>query len=183
MSRTEFDLAEGPVLLARTPAVLDALLRGLPAAWTACDEGPRTFSPHGVLGHLVEGEEDDWIPRARTILERGEAEAFTPFDRFAQEARFADTSVEELLDLFARSRAASLATLAGWELRPEQLALTGLHPSFGRVTLGQLLATWVAHDLDHLAQVARVMAARHTQAVGPWRAYLPILPRDRAPQA
>ena len=130
-----------------------------------------------MLGHLVHGERADWIPRARIILAQGEDRRFTPFDRFAQFRESEGKSLGALLDEFARLRADGLATLAAWNLTDAQLALTGEHPAFGTVTLRQLLATWVAHDLGHIAQVARVMAKQYRDAVGPWRAYLPVMDR------
>lgn len=172
-----FDLPEGTAVLARTPAVLDALLAGLPEPWTEADEGPGTWSPRVVVGHLIHGEETDWIPRARIILEEGEARPFTPYDRLAQFDRFGTHPIGELLALFAQRRKESLAVLEGWRLTPERLALTGTHPELGRVTLRQLLATWVAHDLGHLAQVVRAMAKRYAADVGPWAAYLSIFGR------
>ena len=144
-----------------------------------CDEGAGTFSPFDNLGHLIHGERADWIPRARIILTQGPDRRFEPYDRFAQERESAGKSVEELLDEFATLRAANLATLRAWSLSERELALQGEHPEFGAVTLRQLLATWVAHDLGHMAQTARVMAKRYREPVGPWRAYLPIL--DRGP--
>lgn len=169
---------EAAAILERTPAVLRTWLAGLDDAWLAADEGPDTFSPKEVVGHLLHGEEADWIPRARMILEHGEARTFEPFDRFAQRALLARHSSEELLERFTAARAGSLETLRGWRLSPAQLALRGRHPAFGPVTLGQLLSTWAVHDLGHVAQIARVMAKRYTADVGPWVEYLPVL-RDR----
>jgi len=129
------------------------------------------------VGHLIHGEETDWIPRARIILTQGQSQPFEPFDRFAQGRRFAGWSLERLLDRFAGLRAEGLATLRGWRLTREQLALRGQHPELGQVTLSQLLASWVVHDLGHIAQISRVMAKQYTVAVGPWKAYLPVLTR------
>jgi len=171
---TTFDLAEAIALLERTPAALDALLRDLPSAWTDADEGPDTWSPHTVVGHLIHGERTDWIPRARRVLEEGESHAFEPFDRFAQFAG-PRRPLPELLDTFAALRAESLATLRSWRLDDDALARRGRHPELGPCTLAELLATWAAHDLNHLVQIARVMAKRYTTAVGPWRAYLGVL--------
>lgn len=130
-----------------------------------------------MVGHLVHGEETDWVPRARIILEHGEDRPFEPFDRFAQLTRFAGRSLDELLDRFAGLRRENLETVRSWRLTEEQLALAGRHPELGRVTLRHLLATWAVHDLNHLAQIARVMAKRYGEDVGPWRAYLSILDR------
>lgn len=171
----EFELGQAIEILRRTPATLDALLRGLPEPWVRNHEGATSWSPFDVVGHLIYGEETDWIPRARIILEAGETRTFEPFDRFAQEEKSVGKSLAELLDTFARLRAENLVVLTGWQLKPEQLRLHGRHPEFGPVTLGQLLATWTAHDLSHIAQISRVMCRQYTQAVGPWRAYLPIL--------
>ena len=172
----EFDLEQGLAILERTPSVLRALLAGLPEEWTRPNEGPQTWSPREVLGHLIEGERDDWIPRARIILAQGPSTAFTPFDRvgFRRWMTAADTT-EALVDTFGRLRAEGLETLRGWRLTPDQLDLTGVHPEFGVVTLRQHLSTWVAHDLGHLVQIARTMARQYRDAVGPWRAYLSAL--------
>ena len=173
----KFDLEEAVAVLERTPAALDRMLRGLSGAWTTPNEGPETWSAFDVVGHLIHGEEDDWIPRARMILEHGETRTFKPFDRFAMFERFAGARLDDLLDQFARIRAESLATLHAWNLKPEQLALRGQHPALGAVTLENLLACWVVHDLTHIAQIARIMAKQYHQAVGPWVAYHPILTR------
>lgn len=173
----EFTLPTGMAILERTPAALSALLSGLPPAWTDATEGPGTWSPFIILGHLIHGERTDWIPRAGIILAQGPDRRFAPFDRFAQFGESQGKSLPALLEELAVLRAGNLATLSGWEVTEAQLALEGEHPEFGPVTLRQLLATWVAHDLSHLAQVARVMAKQYRQPVGPWRAYLPILDR------
>ncbi len=172
-----FDLSETLDLLDRTPAMLDALLRGTGASWHACNEGPDTWSAFDVVGHLIHAEETDWVPRARIILEEGEARPFEPFDRFAQLDRFKGWTLGQLLDRFAELRQASLETVRGWSLTGAQLDILGRHPAFGPVTLRQLLATWAVHDLNHLAQIARVMAKRYGDEVGPWRAYLSVLSR------
>ncbi len=174
-----FDLDAARSLLTRTPRTLDAWLRDLDDAWTTCDEGPQTWDARGVLGHLIEGERHDWIPRVRHLLEHGDAIAFPPFDRFAQ-FRGAPRSLPQLLDDFAMTRATSLRELDALALTPEHLLRTGRHPEFGVVTLSQHLATWVVHDLTHITQIARVMAKRYADAVGPWSAYLGVLRRDHA---
>jgi hypothetical protein len=177
----DFNLADAEIVLARTPEVLRVWLAGLPAVWLEGTEGPDTFSPNEVLGHLIHGEAPDWIPRARRILEQGTAVPFDPFDRFAHRRLLQGRSTRELLDQFTSLRAANLATLRAWKLDATRLDLRGHHPELGDVTLRQLLATWVAHDLGHLAQIARVMAKQYTAAVGPWYAYLPVLhPRTPA---
>lgn len=173
----EFDLTTGLAVLRRTPDTLRAMLDGLPSAWTDATEGPETWSPYIIVGHLIHGERTDWIPRAQIILAQGPERRFASYDRFAQFRESQGRSLADLLDEFAGLRAANLATLAGWRLTGTQLALAGEHPDFGPVTLAQLLATWVAHDLGHVAQTARVMAKQYREAIGPWRAYLPIVDR------
>ena len=173
----EFVLAEARAVLERTPGTLRALLAGLGPEWLDATEGPQTWSPYVILGHLIHGERTDWIPRARVILAPDDDRRFAPFDRFAQLRESQGVQLEVLLQRFAQLRAESLATLDGWALTGAQLELTGIHPEFGEVTLRQLLATWTAHDLGHLAQVARVMAKQYRDEVGPWRAYLPVMDR------
>ena len=173
----KFVLSEGVAVLERTPGVLRAMLAGLPSEWIERDEGADTWSPFVIVGHLVHGERTDWIPRARIILEQGTDRRFTPYDRFAQFRESEGKSLTTLLDEFDAVRRENLATLGDWRLTEEQLEFTGEHPEFGSVKLRQLLATWVAHDLSHIAQIARVMAKQYRDAIGPWRAYLPIVDR------
>lgn len=174
---SQFELPAGIAVLERTPATFAAMLRGLPSSWLTATEGPDTWSPFIVLGHLIHGEHADWIPRARCILAQGADRRFAPVDRMAQFHESAGKSVDDLLGEFARVRAANVQTLFDWQLTDSQLSLTGEHPAFGTVTLRQLLSTWVVHDLGHIAQTARVMAKQYRDDVGPWRAYLPILER------
>jgi hypothetical protein len=162
-------------LLARTPATLDALLRELPQEWTMRNEGGNTFNAFDVLGHLIHGERTDWMPRTKRILEFGESRAFDRFDRRAQERDSQSKSLPELLDEFARLRAANLAELRALKLTDQDLNRRGLHPELGTVTLSQLLATWAAHDLTHLHQLSRIMAHQYRDAVGPWTAYLGVM--------
>ena len=177
MNESGLDLREIVAVLARTPAGLKALLEGLPDAWVNATEGGETWSPYDVIGHLIHGERTDWIPRARHIL-AGEARPFDPFDRAAQFKESRGKSLSELLATLAELRRENVATLSGMNLTEDDLGRRGLHPELGEVTLGQLLATWVVHDLDHVAQIARTMAKAHADATGPWSAYLSIL-RDR----
>jgi len=178
-----FDLALSTDVLRRSPPTLRALLDGLDDTWVRGPEGPNTFSPFDVVGHLIDGEETDWIPRARIILSRGPDLRFEPYDRFRHLARNFDRSLSSLLDEFARLREANLELLGGWELTERELDLPGEHPSLGRVTLRQLLAAWVVHDLGHLAQVARVMAKQYREQVGPWVPYLPVLTDHERPRS
>lgn len=168
-------LSEAVQVLRRTPATLRALLSGLGDEWLDADEGPDTFTPRDVIGHLILGEETDWIPRLRIILDSGERRPFTPFDRFGFKQKYGGLSVDELLGRFAELREDNLRQLEARRLTPEQMELRGTHPELGMVTLSQLLATWVGHDLTHVSQVVRVMARRYQGAVGPWRAYLRIM--------
>ena len=172
-----FTLAETLDILERTPVVLDRLLRGSSPSWHTVNEGPETWSAFDVVGHLIHGEETDWVPRARIILEDGERRAFEPFDRFAQLDRFNDWVLDDLLDRFAELRQTSLQTVRSWDLTDQQLALRGRHPELGPVTLRQLLATWAVHDLNHMGQIVRVMAKQYADEVGAWHAYLSILHR------
>ena len=173
----EFDLATGLSVLERTPRTLHSMLSGLPAAWFDATEGPETWSPYVIVGHLIHGERTDWIARAEIILAQGENRRFEPYDRFAQFHESQGKTLEQLLTEFEALRRRNLATVAGWRLTSEQFALEGVHPAFGTVTLRQLLATWVTHDLGHIAQIARVMAKQYREAIGPWRAYLPVVDR------
>ena len=172
-----FDLANAIAVLTRTPTVLHTMLGGVSADWTDTTEGPDTWSPYVIIGHLLHGERSDWITRAEIILTEGEDRTFEPYDRFAQFRESDGKTLTELLDAFGAVRATNLITLRRWDLTDAQLSLTGRHPEFGVVTLRQLLSTWVAHDLGHVAQIARVMAKQYRDAVGPWRAYLPVMER------
>jgi hypothetical protein len=170
----DFDLAAARPILARTPATLDKLLRDLPEPWVTGTEGPDTWSPFDVIGHLIHGERTDWVPRVEHLLAHGEAVPFPVFDRFAQFEASRGRTLAELLDTFGSLRAGNLRRLESFRLTPADLDRTGTHPEFGRVTLRQHLATWVVHDLDHIVQVARVMGRQYSEAVGPWQRYLRI---------
>lgn len=177
MTSDSFRLDEGVAILERTPATLTALLKDLPEPWVQATEGAGTWSPYDVIGHLIHGERTDWIPRARHIM-AGLERPFEPFDRTAQFMDCQGKSLGELLATFAELRQQNLATLSAMNLTSQDLSRPGLHPELGQVTLGQLLATWVVHDLDHVGQIARTMAKTYSDATGPWSAYLSIL-RDR----
>lgn len=168
-------LLDTQALLARTPATLDTLLRGLPETWTCRHEGKCTWNATGIVGHLAYCERADWLPRVRMILECGEARTFEPLDRFAFVRESEGKSLGMLLDEFARRRAENLIALDGLNLGPEQLSLCGRHPALGVVTLSELLATWAMHDLTHLHQITRVMAFQYRDAVGPFRRFLGVL--------
>ena len=178
-----FDLDLSTEILARTPATLKALLDGLAGEWVRGTEGPETFSAFDVVGHLIDGEETDWIPRARIILARGANPHFDPYDRFRHRLRNQGRSLPSLLDEFARLRAANVELLRSWRLTAAALDLPGVHPSLGLVTLRELLAAWVVHDLGHVAQTARVMAKQYRDAVGPWVPYLPVLTDHPVPRS
>lgn len=174
-SQRPFNLEQAMALLARTPATLDAMLRDLPDDWSQANEGADTWSPFDVVGHLIHGEQTDWIARTRIILERGESQAFEKFDRRAQFSASRGRSLHQLLDEFATQRAKNLLELKALALSDADLERRGRHPALGMVTLRQLLATWVAHDFDHIIQIARVLATQYSAEVGPWRAYLRVI--------
>ncbi len=173
----EFQLDHAKDILRRTPATLTSLLQDISDEWLFSNEGPDTWSPFDVLGHLIHGEETDWIPRAKMILEHGEPRAFVPFDRFAMFEKSKGKSLRELLATFEQLREESLQQLDELNLTPELLTKRGKHPELGVVTLSELLSTWVVHDLSHIGQIVRVMSKQYSESVGPWRAYLPILSR------
>lgn len=173
----KFDLAKSLDILERTPAVLHALLSGLGAEWTHGDEGPKTWSPFDVVGHLIDGEQTDWMVRTRIILSGAGDRRFEPFDRFRHLQTSGEETLATRLDRFAELRSQNVLELRSLELGPAELRRTGQHPELGTVSLEQLLATWVAHDLGHIAQIARVMAKQYAEAVGPWEAYLGVLHR------
>ena len=174
-TRRPFVMSEAVAMLTRTPATLDTLLRGLPEGWSEAHEGGKTWSPFDVIGHLIHGEQTDWLPRARMILAHGESQPFEKFDREAQFTASHGRTLDSLLDEFAAARRESLRQLDSLYLTETDLDRRGHHPAFGAVTLRQLLATWVAHDLDHVVQIARVLATQYADEVGPWRAYLRII--------
>jgi hypothetical protein len=171
----EYQLDQAKEILRRTPATLNALLADLPNEWVMSNEGPDTWSPFDVVGHLIHGEETDWIPRTRIILEQGEARPFDRFDRFAMFESSRGKSLLELLAEFERLRGESLRQLDELNLTPELLAKRGTHPVLGVVTLSQLLSAWVVHDLGHIRQIVRVMAKQYGEAAGPWTEFLTIL--------
>jgi hypothetical protein len=171
----KFSLRESIALLTRTPATLNALLRGLPDVWTHSNEGKDTWSAFDIVGHLNVAERADWMPRVRTILEHGETRPFEPFDRLAQKKESEGKSLEQLLDDFGRLRSESLSALQALNLQSADLARSGKHPALGSVTLSELLATWAVHDLTHLHQLSRVMAFQYRDEVGPWSAFLGVL--------
>ncbi|MBI3653103.1 MAG: DinB family protein [Acidobacteria bacterium] len=180
MEHHEFNLNDALAMLERTPASLSAWLDGLPETWVRATEGGGSWSPYDVIGHLIHGEHTDWLPRARHIM-KGETRPFESFDRMAQFSASEGKSLRELLANFAQARRESIAALVEMKLTAADLSRKGQHPELGEVSLGQLLATWVVHDLDHVAQIARTMAKVYTQATGPWSAYLSVL-RDRQPK-
>lgn len=172
-----FTLPSSLALLERTPATLRALLDGLPEEWITATEGPDTWSPYDVVGHLAVLEETDWLVRINRIVDPAEDPRFDPVDRFAMFTASQGKSLATLLDEFADRRARNLARVREMNLSAEDFLKEGIHPTFGTVTLRQLLATWAAHDLSHIAQIVRVMAKRYRDEVGPWRANLSVMDR------
>lgn len=170
-----FDLDQARQILERTPDVLRSLLEGLDEEWIYADEGPDTWSPFDVVGHLIHGDQTDWIARAERILEHGTELAFEPFDRFAQKEASRGKTLGQLLDEFAAIRQRNLEALAALDLSPADFEREGMHPALGKVTLGELLATWVTHDLGHVAQISRVLAKRYAGEIGPWTEYIPVV--------
>jgi DinB superfamily len=162
-------------LLSRTPATLDALLRDMPDAWTRATEGPDSWSPFDVVAHLIHCDRTNWMQRARTIREHGETRPFDPFDRTGHLREIEGKSLPQVLDELARIRSANLQELIGWDLTPADLACCGRHPKFGAVSMSELLATWVTHDLTHLHQISRVLAHQYRDTVGPFRVFLGVL--------
>jgi hypothetical protein len=173
---TNFD--QTIALLSNTPAAFDALLRGLPDAWTLRNEGGNSWSVFDVVGHLIHADRTDWLPRARVILQFGDSQPFPPFDRLGQQKESQGKSLAHLLDEFARVRSESLDQLRALNLQPQDFDRRGRHPALGTVMLSQLLATWAAHDLNHLHQISRIMAHQYREAVGPWSAYLGVMQCD-----
>jgi hypothetical protein len=169
-------LEQTMAVLERTPGALDAMLRGLPEDWTRTNEGEGTWSAFDVVVHLINCERTDWVPRARVILESGgEVRQFPPFDRWGEIYGSRSMKLEEVLETFARVRAENLQKVREWRLGPQELAMRGRHPALGEVTLAQLMATWAAHDLNHLHQISRVMARQYREAVGPWREFMGVM--------
>ena len=171
----EHNLSQTTALLSRTPVTLNALLRDLPDEWTLTNEGGNTWNSLAIVGHLISGERTDWIPRARMILQHGENKTFVPFDMNGHLREIDGKSLPQLLDEFAKLRTDNLFELRAWKLQPGDLEKRGMHPELGSVTLSQLLSTWVAHDLTHLHQLARVLAYQRRDTVGPWQQYLGVL--------
>jgi len=169
------ELENAIALLERTPAALNALLRGLPEAWTEANEGGNTWSVSTVVAHLVQCEHEDWMLRARHILASGEAQPFAPFDREGHVRYKGGKTLPQLLDEFTRARAEGLDALRALKLTAQDLERRGRHPSFGAVTLSELLVAWAAHDLTHLHQISRIMAHQVREAAGPWVRFMGVM--------
>jgi hypothetical protein len=173
-----FKMDEAIEVLSATPSVLRGLLGRVSEPWIRNNYGDKTFSPFDVVGHLIHGERTDWIPRGRIILEHGEAKAFDPFDRYAMYEESKGKSISELLDTFERLREANIEALRGMKLSDARLDGTGTHPRLGRVTMRELLAMWVVHDLSHVHQIAKSMAHQYADQIGPWRPWVTFLPSE-----
>jgi hypothetical protein len=176
----QFEINQAMEVLSGTPAVLSALLRDKSSAWLSSQKTPEAFSPIDVVGHLILADQTDWVPRIQMILENRnkgprDHRPFEPFDRFAFQPLIEGKSIAELLEDFARVRHESLQSLQALHLEESELSLPGLHPELGPVTLRNLLATWVVHDLGHISQIVKAMSSAYSEAVGPWRAYLSVL--------
>jgi len=171
----QYRTADAIEILVRTPAVLKTLLSGLPGDWVMNNEGPETFSPFDVIGHLIHGEKTDWVTRAKIILEFGLTKPFTPWDRFAQYEESKDKTLQQLLDEFERVRKINIEWMRSLHLTEDDFDKKGMHPKLGEVTLRNLLSTWVVHDLTHIAQITRVMAKQYKEEMGPWPEFFRIL--------
>jgi hypothetical protein len=171
----EANLDNTIALLENMPQALDALLRTLPEAWTHSNEGGNTWTVFDVVGHLIHADLTDWMPRARWILEYGESKPFPPFDREGHRQITQGKTLAQLLDEFEKTRSEMLHELRALNLRPEDFDRRGQHPALGSATLGQLLSTWAAHDLNHLHQISRIMAHQYREAVGPWQQFLGVM--------
>lgn len=171
----QFSISNSITLLERTPGVLKTLLLNLSDEWIHQNEGPQTFSPFDVLGHLIHGERTDWAVRAKIILKDGLKTPFTPYDRFAQYTESKGKTMNQLLDEFEQVRKENLQWLKSINLSVTDLEREGMHPALGKVTLQNLLAAWVAHDLTHIAQITRVLAKQYKDEMGPWTQYFRIL--------
>lgn len=171
----EFNFSKSIEILERTPSVLQHLLDGISEEWTSTNEGGESWTVFDVIGHLIHGDKTDWILRTEIILSNKEDKSFEPFDRFAQFEASKGKTLRELLGEFITIRKSNIEKLRQLNITNDDLYRTGIHPSFGVVTLSQLLATWTVHDLDHLSQISRIMAKQYTQQTGPWIAYLKIL--------
>jgi hypothetical protein len=178
-----FEIEHAVEILTRTPAAVRALVAGLGDEWTKPNEGGETFSVFDVVGHLVDGEETDWIARAKIILAQDGNRTFEPYDRFRHYERNKGRSLDSLIAEFERLRARNIELLKEWNLDADKLALTGRHPSLGTVTMSQLLAAWVVHDLGHIAQMSRVMAKQYRDEIGPWVPYLPVVTDHEKPRS
>ena len=170
-----YSLERSIEILERTPEVLRAFLSGLHEDWTQNNEGSDTFSPFDVVGHLIHGEKTDWKPRINRILEHGQEKAFDPYDRFAQYTESKGKTMVQLLDEFDALRSQNMEWFRTLSLRETDFEKEGMHPVLGNVTLRNLLATWVIHDLTHIAQIARVMAKQYKDEMGPWQQFFRII--------
>ena len=171
----KYTTKEAIEILERTPAVVKALLTNLSDEWILNNEGPETFSPYDVIGHLIHGEKTDWVVRAKMILEFGNTQTFERYDRFAQYKESQGKSLQQLLDEFAAMRKENMIWFKRLNLTEADLDKKGMHPVLGDVTLRNLLATWVVHDLTHMAQITRVMAKQYKDEMGPWQEFFRIL--------
>lgn len=171
----QFDQARAIEILSATPATLQSLLGSLSEDWTRSSGDRDNWAPYDVVAHLIHGDQNVWIPRAKVILDQGEDLEFKTFDRFGQFEMYKDEPLSQLLLDFRKVRSESLETLNSWRLTREDLDFHGIHPQFGDVTLGQLLSTWTVHDLTHIRQIVTYMAKLYGEAVGPWKEYLSIL--------
>jgi hypothetical protein len=171
----KYSLERSYEILDRTPAVLQSLLAGLSDDWIMPNEGPETFSPYDVVGHLIHGEKTDWTARMKMILEFGNTKTFERWNRVAMYEESKGKSMQQLLDEFAAIRKQNMVWFRSLHLTETDFDRKGMHPVLGDVTLRHLLATWVVHDLTHMAQITRVMAKQYKEEMGPWPEFFRIL--------
>ena len=171
----KYSLERSYEILDRTPAVLQSLLAGLPDDWVMPNEGPETYSPYDVVGHLIHGEKKDWTARTKMILEFGNTQTFVRWNREAMYEESEGKTLQQLLDEFAEIRKENMGWFKALNLTENDLDKKGMHPVLGEVSLRNLLATWVVHDLTHIAQITRVMAKQYKSEMGPWTEFFRIL--------
>ena len=171
----KFDLNKSYEILEKTPTVIRNILSGISDDWIINNEGPETFSPYDVVGHLIHGEKTDWPARIQMILEHGVSKTFVPYERFAMYEESEGKSIQSLMDEFEGVRKKNLEWLKSLNLKEADFDKLGVHPKFGQVSLRQLLSTWVIHDLTHLSQITRVMAKQYKSEMGPWLEYFRIM--------
>lgn len=171
----KFELRKSIEIIKRTPHVLNTLLQGISDDWIYNNEGENTWCVFDVVGHLIICEKTDFIPRTKLIISDSDNKMIVPIDKNAQIEYSKGKVITDLLEEFEQLRNENIQILFDLQLTENDLNKTGLHPKIGMLTLAELLATWVVHDLNHLSQISRVMAKQYKNEVGPFIEYLSIL--------